>query len=183
MKRIIFIALLLLSVTAANAQLSWTTRAGVNLSGIENSDAALKFGWKAGAGLDYSFSKLFSLRPMLYYSTKGSATGKTFSPDETLRLGYLELPVLASFHFDLGQNLFLVANAGPYFGYRISKSPSQTELKYGKFDAGANAGLDFVNHHFVIGIEAQYGFSKLAAAPSGKLHNINYSLVFGYNFW
>lgn len=185
MKKIILMASFVLSIVAVNAQLSWTVRAGANVSGIENSDSQMKIGWKIGAGMDYSFSKLFSLRPMLYYTTKGCTYGKStmgFSPDQTLKLNYLEMPILGSFHFSLGQNTSLTANAGPYLGYRISRTPSHTELKYNNFDMGANAGLDFIIKKIVIGAEAQYGFVNLAKTNTRDLHNINYSLTLGYKF-
>lgn len=185
MKKMILMATLILLVATANAQLSWTVRVGANVSGIENSDSQMKLGWKVGAGADYSFSKLFSLRPMLCYSTKGSTYGSNtmgFSPDEVLKLGYLEMPVLASFHFLLGKTTSLAANAGPYFASRITKSPSGTTIDYKKFDAGLQCGLDFSIKKFIIGAEAQYGLTSLAKTTSGNLHNINYSLVFGYKF-
>lgn len=185
MKKMILMAVLILSVGAANAQMSWTARVGANVSGIENSDSNMKLGWKIGAGFDYAFTKLFSVRPMLYYTTKGSTNGKStmgFSPDETLKFGYLEIPVLASFHFPLGKNTALVANAGPYFAYRINQSPKHSAIDYKKFDTGINCGLDFEIKKYVIGVEAAYGFTALAKTTAGNLHNINYSLCFGYKF-
>lgn len=185
MKKVIFMTILLLSTVAASAQLSFTTRAGVNVSGVENSDSQMKIGWKVGAGVDYAFSKLFSVRPMLYYSAKGYSYGKNnlgFSADEVFKLNYLELPILASFHFGLGTNISLVANVGPYIGYRLNKAPSKPALDYKKIDTGGCAGLDFVYKKYLIGIEAQYGTSNLAKATNGNLHNINYSIVLGYNF-
>lgn len=185
MKKVIFMAILFLSTITVSAQLSFMARAGVNVSGIENSDSQMKIGWKIGAGADYAFSKLFSVRPMLYYTAKGCSYGKNnlgFSPEEVFKLNYLELPVLASFHFGLGAHASLVASVGPYIGYRISKSPSLAAYDFKKFDAGAGAGLDFIYRRYVIGVEAQYGTSTLAKTTNGNLHNINYSLVLGYNF-
>lgn len=185
MKKFFLMTILLLSTVAVSAQLSFAARAGVNVSGIENTDSQMKMGWKVGAGADYAFSSLFSVRPMLYYTTKGCSYGKNnlgFSPDKVYKLNYLELPVLASFHFGLGTDISLVANVGPYVGYRISKSPSLLGLDYKKLDTGGCAGLDFVWKRYVVGIEAQYGLSTLAKTSDGNLHNINYSLTLGYNF-
>lgn len=184
MKKVILVAILLLSTVAASAQLSFTARAGVNVSGIENADSQMKIGWKAGAGVDYAFSKLFSVRPMLYYTTKGCSYGDNslgFSADEVFKLNYLELPLLASFHFGLGKDMSLVASVGPYLAYRVNKVPS-TEFDYKKLDTGGCVGLDFVYKKIVIGVEGQYGTSTLAKTMDGSLHNINYSLVLGYNF-
>jgi len=54
-------------------------------------------------------------------------------------------------------------------------------LKFNKFDAGINAGLDFVFQRFLLGVEAKYGLSSLSSNVN-KLHNINYSLIIGYKF-
>lgn len=185
MKKVIFMAILLLSTVAASAQLSFMARAGVNVSGIENTDSQMKIGWKVGAGVDYAFSNLFSLRPMLYYTTKGCSLSKNnlgFGADKIFKLNYLELPLLASFHFGLGSQMALVANVGPYIGYRVGKSPSLLNLDYKRLDTGGCAGLDLVYRKYVFGVEAQYGLSTLAKSPAGNLHAINYSLVLGYNF-
>lgn len=185
MKKMILMAAFALSVGLANAQISWMARVGANVSGIENADSQMKLGWKVGAGADYSFSKLFSVRSMLYYSTKGSTQGSStmgFFPDEALKLGYLEMPVLGSFHFALGKNTSLAANVGPYIAYRITKSPSDTPIDYKKFDAGIDCGLDFGIKKFVIGVEAQYGIATLAKTAGDNLHNITYALTFGYKF-
>lgn len=122
---------------------------------------------------------------MLYYTAKGYTNGSNslgFSADETFKLNYLELPLLASFHFELGANTSLVANVGPYFSYCVNKSLSLTALNYKKFDTGGCIGLDFVYTKYVIGVEAQYGMSTLAKTANGNLQHINYSLVLGYNF-
>lgn len=185
MKKVILMAILSLSTMAASAQLSFTARAGANVSGVENSNAQMKIGWKAGVGMDYAFNKWFSVRPMLYYSAKGYTHGKNslgFSADEVYKLNYLELPLLASFHLGLGTNTSLVANAGPYISYCISKSSSLSAAGYKNFDAGGCVGLDFIYKRYVVGIEAQYGTSALAKTANSNLHNTNYSLVLGYKF-
>lgn len=191
MKKLIFVAVLALSAFAAHAQdkkISWNIRAGANVSGIENADSQMKLGWKIGAGFDYAFGERFSLRPMLYYSTKGCTYGENtmgFSPDETLRLNYLEIPVYASYHIGLGQEKSLVVNTGPYMAYLLShtSSPAMEKLDLKRVDMGIGAGLDFHVRRMVVGVEAQYGISNLAKATDGAaMHNINYSLVLGYRF-
>lgn len=184
MKKVILVAILLLSTVAVSAQLSFTVRAGANVSGIENADSQMKIGWKAGAGVDYAFSNLFSVRPMLYFTTKGCSYGDNnlgFSADKVFNLNYLELPLLASFHFGLRKDMSLVASIGPYLAYRVNKTPS-TETIYKKIDTGGCVGLDLIYKKIVIGVEGQYGTSSLAKTVDGSLHNINYSLVLGYNF-
>jgi opacity protein-like surface antigen len=183
MKKLFFAVVFMMTALASNAQIQWDVRVGTNVSGIENSEAKMKLGLKAGVGIDYAFSDAFSVRPMLFYSSKGVTEGKSnlgFFPDKTMSLGYIELPVLASYHFRLTDNFSLVANAGPYAAYLVSKK-NTADVKYNTFDAGVNAGLDFVFRRVVLGVEAEYGLSSLSSNVA-KLHNINYSLMLGYKF-
>lgn len=184
MKKVIFVVLIMLVVSVCYAQMSWEARIGANLSGVSKGDVSMKFGAKAGVGIEYAFTSLFAIRPALFFSMKGATDGKSpfdFSPDETLKLNYVEIPVLASFRFKVVENFSLALNAGPSFSCRLSKKPDLlTDLN--AFDIGANMGLDFVLHKkFVIGVEGQYGLSKLTD-KGDEPHNINYSLSFGYKF-
>ena len=184
MKKIFFTVTLIMTALVSNAQISFDVRVGANVSGIENSDAKMKLGLKAGAGIDYAFTEAFSLRPMLYYTSKGVSEGKSnlgFFPDKTTSLDYIQLPVLAAYHFKITDGFSLVANAGPYAAYLINEKNTDDAVKFNKFDAGVNAGLDFVFRRFVVGVEAEYGLSSLSSNVS-KLHNINYSLMIGYKF-
>lgn len=88
MKKMILMVALVLSVAKANAQLSWTAGMGTNVSNVENANSQMKLGWKVGAGADYSFSKLFSMRSILYYSAKGSSSEGSNTIDYSLVFGY-----------------------------------------------------------------------------------------------
>jgi hypothetical protein len=184
MKKTILI-LMFVSITSITfAQVKWDVRFGGNLSGMSDGDMTMKFGVKTGLALEYAFSELFAIRPSIYYSMKGASDAKTpfdFSPKNTLKLNYLEIPVLASFRFKLAEKFVISLNAGPSLGYCVSKKPSTLE-EMNRFDAGVNMGIDFVfNQRFVIGVESQYCFSKLVN-DNTNLKNITYSLMFGYRF-
>jgi hypothetical protein len=183
MKKLLFVAVFAMTVLVANAQVRWDVRVGANVSGIENSDAKMKLGLKAGVGVEFALSEAFSFRPMLFYSSKGVTEGKSnlgFFPDKTLALNYIELPVLVSYRFRITDGFSLAANAGPYVACLVGKK-NTGDVKYNNFDTGVNAGLDFVFNRFLVGVEAEYGFSSLASNVD-KLHNINYSLMVGYKF-
>ena len=184
MKKIFFAVTFIVTTLVSNAQVSLDVRVGANVSGVENSDTQMKLGLKAGAGIDYSFTEAFSVRPMLYYTSKGFTTGKNnlgFYPDKTISLDYIQLPVLASYHFKITDNFVLTANAGPYAAYLINTKNTDAATKLDKFDMGVNGGIDFVIRRFVVGIDAEYGFSSLSKDVD-TLHNINYSLTIGYKF-
>ena len=183
MKKTVLAMISVLMVSTTFAQVSWDVRIGSNLSGLSQGDLTSKFGVKSGFGVEYAFSELFAIRPALFYSVKGASDGNTpfdFSPKNTTKLNYIEVPVLASFRFQVAEKFGITLNVGPSLGYCVSEKPvTFTELNY--FDFGANMGLDFVfNTKFVVGVESQYGISELA--KDSNMHNINYSLMFGYRF-
>lgn len=184
MKRVIFILLAVFMASVSYAQLSWDARVGVNLSGVSEGNMTMKFGLKGGVGAEFGFSDLFALRSGLFFSMKGVSDAKNpfdLSPDNTFRLNYMEIPMLASFRFPVCDKFSMAFNAGPSLGYRVSKKKDwMGELK--SFDVGIDAGIDFIlNKKFVIGVEGQYGLSQIVKG-NNDLHNINYSLLFGYKF-
>jgi len=155
MKKIFFAVTFIITALVSNAQVSFDVRAGANVSGIENSNTQMKWGLKVGAGIEYSFTEAFSVRPMVYYTSKGSTEGKNnlgFSPDKIMPLDYIQLPVLASYRFKITDSFSLSVNAGPYAAYLINKKNTEADLKYNKFDAGINSGIDFVFQRFVVGV-------------------------------
>lgn len=185
MKKLI-LALFIVSISlVSHAQVSWDIRAGANVSGVTNTDTQMKLGAKAGIGMEYALTDMFALRPSLFFTMKGYSISKNnmgFNPKETLKLNYLEMPVLASFRFKTTDNLTIAFNAGPYVAYRLSKNTDGDLPKYRDMDWGAMAGIDFVIKKFVIGVDGAYGASTLFKESGSKQHNVNYSLTLGYKF-
>ncbi len=179
-KTLILTAVLLCAAVAANAQFRLDVRAGANVSQFSEGDAGLKLGFKAGVTAEYGFSKLFALRPGVYFSMKGSSDTTDFAIDfpSSSNISYIEVPVLASFRFPVTKGFSLAVNAGPYAALRVNDSVPGAE----RFDMGVDAGVDFVFGHFVFGPNAQYGLTKVASAGGVNYHNICYSLTFGYKF-
>lgn len=186
MKRTILLSVVLvLFSTVGFAQWSFDLRAGANASTFSTGETRMAIGLKAGVGAEYAFSDLFAVRPGLFFSMRGASDGThrfETNGDRISRLSYLEVPVWASFRFDVARNFRLALNAGPYAAYRISGKPDGlTDVK--DFDAGLAGGLDFlIGHHWVIGGEAQYGLTKVARWDTKKQNSITYSLMLGYRF-
>ena len=183
MKKTVILGILLLSALAANAQLRWDIRAGVNVSQFSEGGAGLKLGIKAGVSAEYGFSQLFALRPGLYFSMNGSSEDRNFASGfpAGCNLSYIELPVLASFRFPVTSGFALALNAGPYMACRINKEPKLMPSA-STFDTGIEAGLDFVFGHFSFGPSAQYGLTNAVKTDAMSLHNICYTLTLGYKF-
>ena len=183
MKKILILTLIIAASVPSGAQLQWDARIGANVSQFSEGDAGMKLGLKAGVTAEYAFSDLFALRPGLYFSMKGSSGDTKFAADfpSAYNLSYIEIPVLASLRFRVTDGFKLALNAGPYFAYRINGKPEGL-VGTKAFDMGAEAGLDFVFGKFAFGPAVQYGLTRTARFGDRKLHNINYSLTFGFRF-
>lgn len=121
-----------------------------NLSAGSGNENPLNTGYSSRSGPDagifaeFTFSKLFSLEPMIEYSSQGgkkdglqafptpasiaAAYPAGYAPtylyanyNSTAKLNYLMLPVLAKFGFTFGSSPFRVyIGAGPFLGYLLS---------------------------------------------------------------
>lgn len=178
MKKLIFLVLAAATVGTASAQLTWDARVGANVSQFTGGGDMLKFGLRAGVTADYAFSELFSLRPGIFFSMKGSSKDGDFAfkQDDAYNLSYIEVPVYAVFRLVESGNFGLRLGAGPYAAFLLNKSKA---LDPKKFDAGVGAMLDFSFGRFSFGPEVTYGFTKLNGVQK---NNICYSLMFGYKF-
>ena len=156
MKRLLFSAFLLaftLSGIKAQAQnFALGVRGGVsipNLSAGSNNQNPLntgyssRFGPDAGIFADFKFSDLFSIQPMLQYSSQGgkkdglqafptSSESAASNPpgypaylyakfNSSAKLDYLMLPLLAKFGWNFSKSPFRIyIDAGPFLGYLLS---------------------------------------------------------------
>ncbi len=179
MKKIVLTLLAVMAVSATFAQIKWDARLGAVVSKFTETDTKMKLGMKAGVGVEFDLGQQFSLRPGLFYTMKGSSKDDSFatSNDKAFNLSYLEVPVLASYRFDITQSFALAVNAGPYVGLRLNSPDWGRGLKAADF--GLNVGLDFIFGKFVLGPEIEYGFTKVGL---GDDKNLAYSLCLGYKF-
>src|SRR5690242_18507949 len=119
MKKIIMMAatcFTLLQVKAQDAHFG--IKGGLNASSLSypnNSDMQTKIGFNAGILAHiHTSDKMWAFQPELYYSSEG-AKSKSNS-NESLDLGYLNLPVLIQYMFDNGFRL----EAGPQVGFLMN---------------------------------------------------------------
>lgn len=182
MKKMFLAGIAFLATLSLSAQVEtlWDVRIGANVSQFSEGSDKMKLGVKAGAGFEIGFSKLFALRPGLFYSLKGASTDGSFAigGSNALHLSYLEVPVLAAFRFGITPGFTLAINAGPYAALRLNNPDKAPTARRGDF--GVDCGLDFIFGKFVFGPEVQYGLTKVL--PEIGARNINYSLTFGYRF-
>jgi len=92
---------LLVFTTLPQAQMQLGLKAGLNIATVSGTDADNLFetsldsrtGFNGGIFFMYQFNNLFAIQPEAYYTMKGAATN-LMGADITLKLDYVEIPVL-----------------------------------------------------------------------------------------
>jgi len=126
MKKIILITVLAVFCFMANAQdepsngtdIKFGLKAGINFAMIAGDDSDNfdgKFGFHAGAVVEFPISETFSVQPELVYSSQGDKETSE-GMDIKYNLDYLNLPIMAKYYFT---EEFSV-EAGPQIGFLLS---------------------------------------------------------------
>lgn len=129
--RSLLIILILLSTRILYAQEYSDFQFGIKVGGnlysssmnIENiADKKLKVGYQVGLFGEYAFSESFYLHSGLFFVTKGvkikgSADASSWS--QSIGLQYLQVPLLATYKFELVSDTKVFFNVGPYIAYGI----------------------------------------------------------------
>lgn len=185
------------------------------LKEIEGGETDHLPGFHVGLTAEISLSPTFSLQPELLYSLEGvkadfnySIGGATFSLDQKIKLGYINLPVMAKYFVTPAFSL----QAGPQAGYLVSarneyesksKLPGEAQVNESgeddikdslkKISLGLNLGLgyNFQNNLF---IQARYhmGLSDISdyedemgedfEGELEKIKNSGFQVSLGYRF-
>jgi len=148
-----------------------------NASGDEAEDAESRIGFAIGGFLTLSLSDQFSLRPEVYYSSKGlkikveeSESSNdyeySFSGESTLFLNYVDIPILGVFAVSKNFNLF----GGPYLDVFLNgeaKSESEGYYRY------------LLNNEWV---REDLSGSESEDIESDEINSPGYGLVFGAEY-
>ena len=193
MKRISILTFIALFALGLNGQSLLPTKygikAGINIAninstpneGIANIDNSTLIGLSAGFYMEIPLTDKWYLNPELLYSQKGSSfkynytqdynnnNRQEYSTSNSLSLTYLELNPNFSYKINYKMSL----NAGPSFGFLISKSYeykqdpiNQHSLTDGEFkeesiDVGINYGCSYyLGEDFLISLMGYTGFLK-----------------------
>jgi Outer membrane protein beta-barrel domain len=175
--RFAFLVCLMLSVTNMQAQIRFGPKVGLNLSKmtLKNSgiaaDPKTLVGFHIGVISEIPLKGNFVLQPALLYSSKGSKYS-FMGEEESISPGFLEIPVNATYKFDLGNMKFFL-NAGPYFAYGISGKikygGESHSIKFGTddnadmkpFDMGLNFGAGLEIQNFLVSLNYEFGLTNL----------------------
>ena len=180
-KAIVFVMALALSAGVYAQNLKYGVKAGLNLSSVSevtekegnNKDTRdgsdMLAGFFAAAHLNYSFSDLLGIQPELMFSMQGGA----YEGDVTVRLNYINIPVL----LDIKPFTNFSILVGPQIGFNVYKSQSVggesvsgsdlTDMmkaggrKLNAIDFAAVVGVQYaIMDHFLVSARYNFGFTK-----------------------
>jgi hypothetical protein len=189
-KTIIFAAsLLMLTSLGVNAQkVHFGVKAGMNASSLNfegNDNMQTKIGFNAGVLAHiHSNSAQWGFQPELYYSSEGSKSKS--NSDESLNLGYLNVPVLVQYMFDNGFRI----EAGPQVGFLLSAKSkvgdNSNDVKDGYKGTAFSVpvGVGYLTHSG-LGFDARYniGVSNIVDndGPSVKSNVFQFGIFYQFS--
>lgn len=172
----------------AQAQVNYGVRTGVNFSKFLNTTHHFerRAGFMIGAYLNYPLKDSpLSIQPELIYTQKGWNDDLAGS----VRLGYIEIPVLLKFDFELKSNFTPQVYFGPYLGINITADaykfigPGSFKDRVNNTDFGVVVGAGAHIQRFNLSLRYSVGLTPVFENDidiRGK--NGVISIVAGYNF-
>ena len=167
MKKLLFVPLLLISVTMFAQTYQFGLKGGINVSNftgssLDNVDKKALVGFQGGAFLSLLMGDHFAIQPEAVFSSQGARVS-TINGDENWRVSSLNIPVELKVRFNGGFYL----EAGPQIGFKLNETvPNQSGGSAEDFaknlDFSVNAGLGF-HGKSGLGIGARYavGITKV----------------------
>ena len=167
MKKLLFVPLLLISVTMFAQTYQFGLKGGINVSNftgssLDNVDKKALVGFQGGAFLSLLMGDHFAIQPEAVFSSQGARVS-TVNGDENWRVSYLNIPVELKVRF----NGAFYLEAGPQIGFKLNETvPNQSGGSAEDFaknlDFSVNAGLGF-HGKSGLGIGARYavGITKV----------------------
>lgn len=171
---LVVVTLMVLGVNSASAQAVWGGRIGVSVPLVSGDGGSLtgKYGLELGPVMYYHLQGNWYINTAAMFSIKSfdgimeyDYYGNYY--ETTLNMYYITVPVYAGYSFPVGK-VSLYAQAGPYFGYKLSES-DYSGLK--SFDAGLAVMLGINLNRFKIEIGTQQGLiNDLDDTSYGSVH-------------
>ena len=145
------LALVTLSVSAQDfKKFRFGPTAGLNFSKITTTESDLKFGFNAGARVEFNFNDNIYLGSGVLFTEK---VLKASTGNNTLKAtpGYIEIPINCGYRYVMNDKFSLFGEVGPYMGIGVC----------GKWKA-SNASLDFFGEEgdFLLQLASPYDSAK-----------------------
>jgi len=198
----------------------WGVRAGLNASTFcfsgDYAHGGTRPGFNVGVQADIPFMQSLSFRTGLFYTMKGmkyredlQSTLLSYTEEENVRACYVQVPLLAAYHYAVSDKTDLQVTAGPYVavgtngkwrhkkngtdyvgpaGENLGKADCYGEGFLRRFDAGLQLGAGLTVNHFHVGISYDCGLANVSRSHRDymghkvRMRNGNFSLNVGYDF-
>lgn len=193
MKKIILMAVMALATVSSFAQHAVGTftiqpKVGLNLANVTDGDGDIRVGAVAGAEFEYQISDIFSLSAGALYSMqgcKGEVNVEGFDVDATVKLDYLNIPILANVYVTKGLAVKLGIQPGFNVTSKASVEKSGTKVTTDldgieSVDFSIPVGLSYEINNFVIDARYNLGVSKIMDGSDSK--NSVFQFTLGYKF-
>jgi len=188
---LILLTALGLLATVSLGQLSITTTLKGGLSSatfkgddIRGNEAISQFA--AGMAIELDLPGPFSIQPEVLYSLKGTRIGAANSDTGTIKLAYVDIPVLVKFNISvpvLNPSVYAGVSIGVLLSAKAGTPEQDLKDQFAKTDYGIVVGAGVSIPIFItdLSLEARYyyGLSKLDKNGSLKQYNRVISLLAG----
>lgn len=187
----LFLAVVAMMVSAATfaqnevGQLTIQPKVGVNIANITDADDAdPRIGLAAGAEFEYGITDNIGLSAGVLYSMQGAKTTED-GADCTLKLDYLNVPILANFYVAKG----FAVKLGVQPGFKLSSkakakgSGASVELDVDgikSVDLSIPVGVSYQYQNIVFDARYNWGVTKIVEDSDSK-HSV-FQITVGYKF-
>lgn len=195
MKKIILSSIFMLSVFVGHAQhatgsLTIQPKVGINLANYSGGEGGsnIRLGGVAGAELEYQISDIVSLSGGLLYSmqgAKGSAMTDIGNVDATIKVDYLNVPIMGNVYVAKGFAVKLGIQPGFKLSSKVTAKNNGVSATVDMpgmktVDISIPVGLSYEFSNFVIDARYNWGVSKVVDEANDK--NSVLQFTFGYKF-
>ena len=190
MKKIVVAVVAMLAIgTSSFAQgFGWGVKAGLNVSGMNNTGLDSKTGLTAGVFVDYRFNDWIGMSADLLFSREGAML-KSGGDKYIAKTNYLNLPILAKFYvldqlaFNIGIQPGVLLSGKDKVKESGEETAFTTTNNYKSFDFAFPVGVSYEFFNKLI-LDARYniGVANISAGEGGKVHNNVFALTLGYRF-
>ncbi|OYP39380.1 hypothetical protein CIK90_03825 [Prevotella sp. P5-126] len=188
----LFLAVVAMMVSAATfaqnevGQLTIQPKVGVNIANITDADDAdPRIGLAAGAEFEYGITDNIGLSAGVLYSMQGVKASEE-SVDYTLKLDYLNVPILANFYVAKGLALKLGVQPGFKLSSKVKGEASgvtaELEVEDGvkSVDLSIPVGVSYQYQNIVFDARYNWGVTKIIEDSDSK-HSV-FQITVGYKF-
>lgn len=185
MKKILMIAAVALASVGAYAQhavgsFSLQPKVGMTIANLTDvDDADSRIGFIGGVEGEYQATDIFSLSAGVLYSMEGAKSG-----DETLKLDYINIPILANVYVAKGLAVKLgiqpAFNVNSEYKVKVGGVSASTDVEAKSFDFSIPVGISYEYSNFVLDARYNWGLTKTWENLDCK--NSVFQITLGYKF-